>query len=40
MRVLPPGGTVYLLGGTAAIPDSVSTALKALGFTVTRYAGN
>jgi putative cell wall-binding protein len=39
VRVLPPGGTVYLLGGTAAIPDSVSTALKALGFAVTRYAG-
>ena len=39
MRVLPPGGTVYLLGGTAAIPDSVKTALTALGFAVTRYAG-
>jgi putative cell wall-binding protein len=40
VKVLPPGGTVYLLGGTAAIPDSVSTALKALGFVVTRYAGS
>jgi len=39
VRVLPAGGTVYLLGGTAAIPDSVKTALTALGFTVTRYAG-
>ena len=39
VRVLPAGGTVYLLGGTAAIPDGVATALKSLGFVVTRYAG-
>jgi hypothetical protein len=39
VRVLPPGGTIYLLGGTAAIPDSIATTLKGLGFTVTRYAG-
>jgi putative cell wall-binding protein len=31
---------VYLLGGTSAIPDSVKTAITALGFTVTRYAGS
>ena len=40
VRVLPAGGTVYLLGGTSAIPDSVKTALTALGFTVTRYPGS
>jgi hypothetical protein len=39
VRVLPPGGTVYLLGGTEAIPASVGTALTALGFVVTRYSG-
>jgi putative cell wall-binding protein len=39
VRVLPAHGTVYLLGGTAAIPDSVATTLTSLGFTVTRYAG-
>ena len=39
VRVLPAGGTVYLLGGTAAIPDSIATTLTGLGFTVTRYAG-
>jgi putative cell wall-binding protein len=38
-RVLPVGGTVYLLGGTAAIPDSIATTLTGLGFKVTRYAG-
>ena len=38
-RVLPAGGTVYLLGGTAAIPASVATSLTALGFVPTRYAG-
>jgi putative cell wall-binding protein len=39
VRVLPAHGTVYLLGGTAAIPESVATTLTSLGFTVTRYAG-
>src|SRR5471032_2504633 len=39
MRVLPAGGTVYLLGGTAAIPASVATSLTSLGFVVVRYAG-
>jgi hypothetical protein len=38
-RVLPAGGTVYLLGGTAAISDSVATELTGLGFKVVRYAG-
>ena len=39
VRVLPAGGTVYLLGGTAAIPDSIATTLTGLGFKVVRYAG-
>jgi len=38
-RVLPVGGTVYLLGGTAAIPASVATTLTSLGFVPVRYAG-
>ena len=39
VRVLPAGGTVYLLGGTAAIPDAIATKLTGLGFNVVRYAG-
>ena len=38
-RVLPAGGTVYLLGGTTAIPASVATTLTGLGFVPVRYAG-
>ncbi|HEY0868837.1 MAG TPA: cell wall-binding repeat-containing protein, partial [Acidothermaceae bacterium] len=38
-RVLPTGGTVYLLGGLAAVPASVATTLTGLGFVVVRYAG-
>ena len=38
-RVLPAGGKVYLLGGTAAIPASVATLLTGLGFVPVRYAG-
>jgi putative cell wall-binding protein len=38
-RVLPAGGTVYLLGGTAAIPATVATSLTSLGFVPVRYAG-
>jgi putative cell wall-binding protein len=38
-RVLPAGRTVYLLGGTSAIPASVATTLASLGYVVTRYAG-
>jgi putative cell wall-binding protein len=38
-RVLPAGGTVYLLGGTAAIPATVATSLTSLGFAPVRYAG-
>jgi putative cell wall-binding protein len=38
-RVLVAGRTVYLLGGTSAIPASVATTLTSLGYLVTRYAG-
>jgi putative cell wall-binding protein len=38
-RVLPPGGTVFLLGGTSAIPASVASAVTSLGYVVTRYFG-
>jgi putative cell wall-binding protein len=38
-RVLPAGGTVYLLGGTSAIPDSIATQLTSLGFVVDRIGG-
>ena len=38
-RVLPPGGTVYLLGGDAAIPASVQTQLTNAGYQTTRYQG-
>jgi putative cell wall-binding protein len=38
-RVLPAGGTVYILGGTSAVPASVATTLTGLGFTVTRLSG-
>jgi putative cell wall-binding protein len=39
-RVLPAGGTVYLLGGTTAMPASVATTLTNLGFVPTRYSGD
>jgi putative cell wall-binding protein len=38
-RVLPAGGTVYLLGGTSAIPAAVAATLSSLGYAVVRYAG-
>ena len=38
-RVLPAGGTVYVLGGTSAIPTSVSSQLTSIGYTVVRYSG-
>ena len=39
-RVLPAGGTVYLLGGTAALSDQVQSQVAALGFRVARLAGS
>jgi putative cell wall-binding protein len=38
-RVLPAGGTVYVLGGPAAITAGVENAVKALGVTTVRLAG-
>ena len=38
-RVLPAGGTVYLLGGTVAIPASVASQLTTMGYHPVRYAG-
>ena len=38
-RVLASGSTVYLLGGTSAIPASVATQLTGLGYSVVRYGG-
>ena len=39
VRVLPAGATVYIVGGTAAVPASVASTLSGLGFTVQRYYG-
>jgi putative cell wall-binding protein len=39
VRVLPAGGTVYLLGGTGALSTAVETRLASWGFARTRYAG-
>lgn len=38
-RVLPTGGTVYLLGGTAALSENVATGVKNLGYRPVRLAG-
>lgn len=38
-RVLPNGGTVYVLGGTAAVSDGVAGSLARAGFSVQRLAG-
>jgi len=38
-RVLPSGATVYILGGTSAVPISVATQLTGLGYAVVRYSG-
>ena len=38
-RVLAPGGTVYMLGGTAALSEAVDARIRALGFQTVRYGG-
>ena len=38
-RVLPAGGTVYLLGGTSALSSLVAQQLTVLGYNVSRIAG-
>ena len=40
LRVLPAGGTVYLLGGTASVPNSIASQLSSMGYHTTRYAGS
>lgn len=39
-RVVQPGGTVYLLGGEAALSPAVESEVAALGFAVMRLAGS
>ncbi|HET9733352.1 MAG TPA: cell wall-binding repeat-containing protein, partial [Acidimicrobiales bacterium] len=39
-RVLPAGGTVYLLGGASALSTTVEDALRALGYKTVRLAGS
>jgi hypothetical protein len=39
IRVLPKGGTVYILGGTSAVSTAVETTITGLGFAVQRLAG-
>src|SRR5438552_5613452 len=38
-RILTPGKTVYLLGGTSALSPAVEAAVRALGYNVVRFAG-
>ncbi|HEY0871684.1 MAG TPA: cell wall-binding repeat-containing protein, partial [Acidothermaceae bacterium] len=38
-RVLPSGRTVYVLGGTSAVPASIVAQLTTLGYSVVRYSG-
>ncbi len=38
-RVLPAGGTVYILGGDLALSPNIDTTLQGLGYTVVREAG-
>ena len=38
-RVLGPGGTVNILGGTSAVSQGVENRLRTLGYTVNRYWG-
>lgn len=39
IRLLPAGGSVYLLGGTGALSAAVETAITGAGFVAVRYAG-
>lgn len=39
-RVLPPGSTVHLLGGEAALGAAVESAVRALGYEAVRLAGD
>jgi hypothetical protein len=39
-RVLPSGGTVYLLGGKAALSSTVESQVTAAGYKIVRFAGS
>jgi hypothetical protein len=39
LRVLPAGSTVYIMGGSAALPASVDVTLTSLGYVAKRLAG-
>ncbi len=39
VRVLPPGGTVYVLGGDLALSPDIDATLESLGYQVVREAG-
>lgn len=39
-RVLPAGGSVYVLGGDAAIKPAIVSQLKSLGYAVTQFKGH
>lgn len=39
-RVLPPGGTVYVLGGDLALAPGIDSTLEGLGYKVTRVEGS
>jgi hypothetical protein len=39
-RVLPKGGSVYLLGGSAALSDATASAVQAMGYSVNRLSGS
>lgn len=39
-RVLPAGGTVYILGGDLALSAAIDTSLQALGYVTQRIAGS
>jgi hypothetical protein len=38
-RVVPPGGVIYILGGSVAVSDQAQAELEAAGFLVVRLAG-
>ncbi|MGI9015779.1 MAG: cell wall-binding repeat-containing protein [Euzebya sp.] len=39
-RILPAGGTVFLLGGTAALSGEVQAEIEAMGYQTVRFAGD
>lgn len=39
-RILPGGGTVYLLGGTGALSQNIENQLTAAGYAIQRFAGS